>query len=222
LVKQIVVLGLGQFGMALARALAGRGVEVIAVDRRADRVNEAAEFCADAVRIDATEEDQIARLAPARRDVCVCAIGDENREASIVATALLKQLGAPRIIARATDPLHERILTAVGAHEVVNPERSYGERFAARLAQRGALDEVPIGDGVVLTEVVAPEVLVGHTLAAIGLPKRFRLVVVAIRRGREGSAQQTVLPSGDLRLEAGDVLLVVGAPGAAATMSERL
>lgn len=211
--EQALVVGLGQFGMALSRALVHNGLEVVAVDRRGDRVAEAATFVARALATDATDEDALARLAPSQRDVAVCAIGDDSREGSIVVTALLRQLGAPRVVARASDALHERILRLVGAHEVVNPERSYGERLALRLARRAIVDAIPLGDDLTLTEVLAPVALVARSLADLALPRRFRLTVVAVRRGAAGWSR-VLLPNAELVVEPGDVLVLVGPPGA--------
>ncbi|MBC7172273.1 MAG: TrkA family potassium uptake protein, partial [Polyangiaceae bacterium] len=127
--RQAIVIGLGQFGMAVARALSERRVEVLAIDLSEDRVRAVAPFVAEAAAFDATNEEALARTSPERRDLCVCAIGDESRESSIICTAMLRQMGAPRIVARANDPMHERILGLVGAHRVVNPEREYGQRI---------------------------------------------------------------------------------------------
>lgn len=212
--RQVLVVGLGQFGMALARALVENGEEVLAVDRNPNRVQLAADVVHEALAMDAMDEDELARLRPSTRDVCVCAIGDDSREASIVVTALLRQMGAPFLLARATDPLHERILKLVGAHEVLNPERVVGERLAARLSHRGVIDVTPLGDGVAITEVVTPRSLEGRTLVDAQLPKRFALTVVAVRRPH-GADTKVLLPTADLRLAPGDALVLVGTSAAA-------
>jgi trk system potassium uptake protein TrkA len=217
--KQSIVIGLGQFGMALARSLASRDVEVLAVDRREDRVKVAAGFAASAVCFDATDESALAQTSPGRRDVCVCAIGDEAREASIICTALLRQLGGRNVVARATDPLHERILELVGAHQVVNPERAFGERLATRLIHAGVLDEVPLGNDLVLTELRPSEPMVGRTLAELALPRRFEVTVVAVRRE---STRAVGAPLPNEPLGARDILIVVAPPGAVARLLERL
>lgn len=218
---QALVIGLGQFGIALARALVQNGVEVIAVDRREDRVQTAAAFVTEAVQSDAMNEADLARLAPERRDVCVVAIGEESREAAILVTALLRQVGARRVVARATDALHERILNLVGAHEVVQPERNFGERLAARLAFRGVVDILPLGDDLVITELNTPESFAGRALEELQLPRRFGLTVVAIRR-TEGGVGRLVLPTAGQPLRKDDILVLVGAPGAAQQLLEHV
>jgi trk system potassium uptake protein TrkA len=211
--RQVLVVGLGQFGMALARHLSARGVEVLAVDLREEAVAAAAAFAEEAVALDATDEEALARLAPAARDVCVCAIGQEAREASIVTTALLRQMGAKKLLARATDPLHERILKLVGAHEVINPEARIGERLAGRLARDGLLDLMPLGDELVISEIASPPAFAGRTLAQLKLPSRHGVTVIAIRRVAEGAGRY-LLPAPDVTLVGGDVLVTISTPGA--------
>ena len=218
--KQALVIGLGQFGMSLARALAQHGSEVLAVDTNEAHVNEIAPHVADAVLMDAMDEAALASLAPAQRDASICAIGDDNREASIVVTALLKQLGAPHIIARATDDLQARILGLIGAHEVINPERVFGERLAIRLAWRNVVNVLPLGDELVLTEIEVPEAFIGRTLAELQLPRRYSVTVSAVRR-RLSSGMKARIPDPHDPLQRGDILMLVSSESDARRMAEK-
>ena len=94
--QQILIIGLGHFGMSLARTLSEKGAEVLGVDVNKNLVEEAAAFVTEAVVIDATDEGELAQLEPGKRDLAVCAIGDDSKEASIICTALLRQMGTPR------------------------------------------------------------------------------------------------------------------------------
>lgn len=216
--KQIIVIGLGQFGSAVSRALAERGAEVLAVDISEERVSDAAAYATESVALDATDEDALAALAPDRRDVCLVAIGDDAREASIICTALLRQMGAPRVIARANEDVHARILTLVGAHEVVNPEREFGGGFASQLMHSGLRGEMQLGGGVLISEVEAPETFVGSTLFELRLPARFGVTVVALRRALDASV---ILPEAESVVNAGDILILVGRAGAVASMLDK-
>lgn len=216
--RQSIVIGLGQFGSALSKALAQQGSEVLAVDHNEAKIAEIAPHVADAVLMDAMDEEALASLAPDQRDVCVCAIGDENREGSIVVTALLKQYGAPWIIARATDNLHARILKLVGAHEVINPEKNIGERLAIRLAWQKVVDIMPLGGQLVLTEIETPESFCERTLAELELPKRFGVNVAAVRNGKNGD---TELPNPTTPLKKTDMLLLVSSEDAIRRLTER-
>ena len=204
--QQILIIGLGQFGMALARSLTEKGAEVIAVDRRKDLVEEASSYVADAMALDATDEEALAGLHPERRDACICAIGDDSKEASIICTALLRQMGAQRVVSRAGSALQKRILMLVGAHQVVNPEEEFGRRFANRLAYQHVVTDMPLSEDLHLTELNIPPSFVGRTLLDLGLPKRFGVVVVAVRRGKPS---RIIQPTPDDPLQAEDSLVVV-------------
>lgn len=217
--RQAIVIGLGQFGMSLARSLAQKEVEVLAVDRNDDLVRAAAAFVAEAVRFDATDEQQLARAAPERRDLSIVAIGNESREGSIICTALLRQMGAQRIIARSVDPLHDRILHLVGAHEVVNPEQAFGERFAAHLLYAGVIDEIRLGKDLSITELRVPRAFVGRTLIDLQLPNRYGLTVIALRRE---PVESVIVPNPSEPLVEGDILVVVGKLRAITELAERV
>lgn len=217
--KQAIVVGLGQFGMALARSLADKDVEVLAIDRREELVRSAAAFADEAIAVDATDERELARTSPERRDLCIVAIGDEARESSIIATALFRQMGAPLIVGRATDPLHGRILRLVGAHEVVNPERAFGERLAARLLYTGVIDEIPLGKDLSITELEVPAAFVGKNLKTLQLPRRYGVTVIALRRS---GMDDVLVPSADEPLRKGDIMVVVARRDAVAKLVERV
>ena len=216
--QQALVIGLGQFGMSVARALAARQVEVLAVDVDEVRVRHASTFVTEAACFDATDESSLARTSPERRNVCICSVGDEARDSSIICTALLKQMGARRVIARANDDLQARILTLVGADQVVNPEREFGERFANQILHAGIQGEMALGEGVLISEVKVPLAFVGNALGALKLPTRFGVTVVAIRKGDTGAI---VMPGPDSTLTDGDVMVVVAKERAVAQMMEK-
>ena len=204
--EQILIIGLGQFGMSLARTLSEKGAEVLAVDVKSALVEEAATFVAEAVLIDATDETELARLEPGKRDSAVCAIGDDSKESSIICTALLRQMGAPMVIARANDKMHHRILHLVGAHQVINPEQEFGKRFANRLLYRNIIVDTNLGEDLHLTEIRIQPGMIGKTLMELALPKRFGVMVVGIRRGEPAKVIQ---PSPNDYLQAEDNLIIV-------------
>jgi trk system potassium uptake protein TrkA len=186
--------------MALVEALAARKVDVLAVDRDPELVKSATRHTAEAVCFSAVDEDALGRAAPAKRDMAVCAIGTD-RENSIICTALLRQLGSPFVLARATDTVHERILRLVGAHEVVNPDQEFGRRLAKRLLFRGLLDAVPLGDDLSIVELRTPNPFVGKTLL------------------EEGT--RLVPPRADIPLDREDILVIVAPESEIERLAER-
>jgi trk system potassium uptake protein TrkA len=216
--QQAIVIGLGQFGTAVARTLADRGVEVLAIDSVEERVQAISPHVAEAMCFDATDYEALQRTSPDQRDVCLCAIGDDAKEASIICTALLRQSGCKRVIARANDDVHARILSLVGAHQVVNPERAFGERFASQIVHEGVKGEMLLGEGVLLSEVETPAAFVSKSLGELRLPSQFGVTVVAIRKHGSGAV---LLPDANTTLESSDVIVLVARQGAVAQMMEK-
>ncbi|PKL50579.1 MAG: TrkA family potassium uptake protein [Candidatus Riflebacteria bacterium HGW-Riflebacteria-2] len=204
--QQILIIGLGQFGMSLAATLTSKGAEVIAADIRKNLVEEASGFVTEALVLDATDETELARLEPGKRDATVCAIGDDSKEASIICTALLRQMGSPCVVARANNPMHQRILQLVGAHQIVNPEQEFGKRFANRLIYRQLIADMPLGDGLHLSEITVKDKMIGKTLIELALPKKYGIMVVAVRRGMPSTVFQ---PIPDEPLQENDNLVLV-------------
>ncbi len=208
MIGEYAVLGLGRFGWSVATTLARQGQSVLGVDADPALVQAISSEVDAAVRCDTTDEHSLAELHLERASCAVVAIGAEHKDASILTTALLRQAGVPRIIARATNDLHARVLLAVGAHEIVNPEKEMGERIARRLSRPSMLEHIPLGDGADLAELEVPEAFVGRTLVELDVRRRFDVSVVAIRRA--GKIHSYVLGMGPI--EAADVLVVIGPP----------
>ncbi len=177
---QVLIIGLGQFGMSLAKTLCDKGVEVIGADIDKDIVDEASAFIEDVICLDATDEISLSKLCPNERDIVICAIG--SREASILTTALLKQMGCENVIARATEKIHERILKAVGAKRVINPDEEYGKKYAYKILFHNVITDLS-SDDIQLVEISVQPFMVGKNLIELALPNRYGIIVAAIRKG---------------------------------------
>ncbi len=208
--QQFAVVGLGTFGRSVALNLARSGQAVLAVDRNQEEVAALAGELDAVVCVDATDEATLREIGVDRMACVVVAIGAESMEASILVTALLRQLGVPRIVARALTELHARVLHAVGAHEVVSPEAEMGLRLARQLAEPNVIARLELGTDAELAELAAPQSFVGKSLVELDVRRRFSVTVVALRRG--GSTHANL--GGSERIEAGDVMVAIGQPEA--------
>lgn len=205
---EFAVIGLGQFGRAVALSLVREGAAVLAIDQLEERA-QLVESEVDAVACaDATDERALNELGLERMSCVVVAMGARARETSILTTSLLRQRGIPRIISRAANELHARVLLAVGAHEVINPELQMGQRLARNLAHPTILEQIALDENTNLVEVATPEQFIGKSMNELDMKRRYGVSVIAIRRGGQ------VLPqvAGDERLARGDRLLIVGQP----------
>jgi trk system potassium uptake protein TrkA len=215
---QIAVFGLGQFGRAIAEGLARRGVEVMAVDENEELVDDVKDFVALAVALDSTDERALRAVGLDEVHTGIVTMGT-NTLASILTSALLKNLGVPRVIARSTTPLHERILRAVGVERVINVERDMGESLATSLAVGDVHRFFTLATGHSLVEIDAPDSLVGKTVEEAHLRQRHNINIVAIKRRRpdvDERGRRTFRETIDLvpkptdTLEEGDILILAG------------
>jgi trk system potassium uptake protein len=208
------VIGLGEFGSSAAVGLFRKGAEVIAVDANIDRVNSIKDEVSLAVRLDATHEDALKSHGLGEVDVLIAAIGN-NFEAQVLVVVHAKQQGIKKIVARATSPDHIRVLQAVGAHEVFNPEETAARWMVQRLLVQNISNYFELAEGFSVVEVNAPASIVGKTIEELNLRRRFRINLVAMKRTTIDSNGRAVeqfnpvpLPTDVLR--EGDVLALVG------------
>ena len=199
------VIGMGRFGRAVARSLVSDGQAVLCVDRDPGRLARVADEVDATARADTTDEQAVGALKLDRMSVVVVAIGSRATEASILTVAILRELGVPRIVARAFDERHGRLLLAIGASEVLNPEDEIGARLALRLARPSILDQFRLGDGT-LAEVEVPEAWVGTPLGELDPRGGWGITILAVRRREEVS----INPGPESLLESGDILVVLG------------
>ncbi|MBE6367603.1 MAG: TrkA family potassium uptake protein [Lentisphaerae bacterium] len=215
--KQIMIIGLGQFGMALAQTLSERGVEVLAVDIAQEKVDIAAQFVTHAAAVDVTDENALAKLLPAERDSVICAMGSAAKEAAIICTALLRQLGCKHIVARAGSAAYRRILFMVGAHEVIIPEQDFGRRFATHLLYHNMISDNDLTNELNLTEIKLPPAMVGKNLIELALPKKYGIIVAAVRHN--GVLNR---PDPEQALSEDDMLLIVSDENAIAKLLQEV
>ena len=203
--QQVMVIGLGRFGAALARELERLGHEVLAVDHDEAIVNDMAADVTHAVQLDASDEDALRSAGAADFRHAVVAISGIT-EPSIFATMALKRLGVRNVIAKAGSRLHGEILARVGADRVVYPERETGERLAHTFAVANVIDYLDVAPEFGIAKIRPPSSFVGKTLGEVDLRGRLSLTPVALRRDR----RVIVNPTRDERIEPGDELILVG------------
>jgi len=203
--EQVIVVGLGRFGGAVARELHRLGQEVLAVDANESIINDIAPEVTHAVQLDASDEHALRAAGAAEFGAAVVAMSSAV-EASIFATMALKRLGVPNVIAKASGALHGAILERIGADRVVYPEREAGVDVAHTFRLRNVVDYLDVAPGFGIAKIRAPAAFVGQTLRELDLAARFKVTPIALRRG----AAVTVNPHRDERLAEGDELVLIG------------
>lgn len=205
--RHVLVIGLEAFGRAVAEGVMQAGGEVLAVDTEMARVEAVRDRVTVAAHLDAIDEPGLEAVGVREVDVAVVAIRDDFAT-SVLAVALLRELGVGRVVARARDERERRILELVGATRTVMVEAEMGQRLARALVATDVLDAVALGGGVSLIQWTADERVIGRTPAQTDLATRWQLHLVAVRPA--GQERAEIPPAPDRAFAAGDVLVLLG------------
>lgn len=202
---KVAVFGLGRFGGSVATSLFEEGAEVLAVDADSDIVEQFKDRVSDARIFDGTIKANLEDQEVAHMDCVVVAIGDDF-ESSVLITQLCKELGIKNIICKALTEQQGKVLKSVGADKIVYPEEEMGERLAEHLLHESVVDFVELPDGFSLRKINLPKDWEAKTIGELELMKK-QMNLVQVER-KDG--QKCPLPTGDFRLETGDIMDVIG------------
>ena len=178
---QVAVIGLGTFGAKTAVRLFEKGAEVIAIDNKTELVDRIKDRVTHAVCIDVTEERSLRSIHISDVDVAIVAIGD-NIEMSILAVASLRKLGVGRVIARATNKLHDHVLREIGASEIVKVEEEMGEIIASKVVAPHVLQRYNFAAGYSIVELRPGKKYEGKTLVESQIRQTYGLNIVALQK----------------------------------------
>ena len=203
--KSYAIFGLGRYGLAVARELVAGGAEVLAIDRSESIVNSLAAEIPLCKCADVTDGDTLRQLDIGSFDTVIIAMAG-SLEATVLSTMLCKELGVKTVIAKCYNETHQKILSRVGADQVVFPETESGVRLAKNLLSAGFVDLLELSRDVSMVEVSVQPEWVGKSLMELNLRRKYGINIVAIREG--GTVSVTIDPEKPLSKEAR--LLVIG------------
>lgn len=192
--KTVLLIGLGRFGRHVARRLYDLDHQVLAVDSNEDCVNRVLSYVTSAQIGDSTNPAFLATLGVKEFDVCIVAIGDDF-QSSLETVALLKELGARKVIARAATGTQEKFLLRNGADEVVYPEKQLASWVAVRCTSDHMLDYIELDGDYSLYELAVPEQWEGKSLLEMDLRKKYGINVLGIRKN--GKLDMNVRPEAE-------------------------
>jgi len=202
--KQYIVVGLGRFGRAIAETLCQDGAEVLGVDCKMDMVERMRDELTQTIQMDAMDRDALETLGVQDFDIIFVTMGSDIRASGTI-VLLLKELGARRIIAKAHDEFHGRMLEKLGADQVLFPERDMGRRVAHSLISGNVIEFMELSTQYSMAEIRPKPEWIGRTLKELAMRSRMDINVVAIRNGDAVNA----MPQPETRINEGDVMLVV-------------
>lgn len=207
--KSVLLVGLGRFGRHIAMKLNDLNHQVMAIDNNEERVNAVLSFVTNAQIGDSTNGEFLSSLGIRNFDACIVAIGD-NFQNSLETASLLKELGAKKVIARASTGVQEKFLLRNGADEVVYPEKQLAAWTAIRCTSEYILDYIEIDNDYSIFELTVPAEWSGRTVVQLDLRKKYGINILGVRKN--GNLDMNVTP--DTVLGTGTSILVLGHPKA--------
>jgi trk system potassium uptake protein len=213
-----IIVGMGNFGGFLGTRLTELGHEVIGVDSSDVKIEQVKDKITHAIIMDATDTQTVKTLPYKEADAVIIAIG-ENVGASIMVTAIFKQLNVKRLISRSINDVHETVIKAIGVSEIVHPEEDSAERMAKRLQMKNVLDSLDLSDDYNVIEVKTPGRYVGMTLMQTNLRNEFKVSVITIIQevertnmfGNKSFIRKVAgVVTGNTKIQEGDILVLFG------------
>ena len=162
--KSFCIIGLGNFGKNLALTLAQNGNQVLVIDNVESDIDAIADHVTNAVCGDPTNEMVLRAAGVASYGCCVVCLGSDNMQESILVTLTLKELGIPKIVARASSEQHRKVLTKVGADMVVFPEKDMGRKLAYTLAKTDVFEFINFSKDHSIVELKTPRRWAGKAI----------------------------------------------------------
>ena len=203
--KSVLLIGLGHFGKHIAMKLNDLEHQILAVDLNEERIQEALPYVTEAQIGDSTNKEFLLSLGVRNFDVCIVTIGDDFQN-SLETVWLLKELGAEKVIARASREMQEKFLLRNGADEVVYPEKQLASWMAIRCTSEHILEYVELDDDYAILELEVPQIWDGKTIVELDIRRRYGINVLGVRD--HGKLNMDIKP--DMRLSAQQSILVVG------------
>ena len=203
--KSVLLIGLGRFGKNAAIKLHELGHQVMAIDEQENRVDEVLPYVTNAQIGDCTEEAFISSLGVRNFDLCLVAIGDDF-QSSLETTSLLKELGAPLVVSRASNDVHAKFLLRNGADDIVYPEKQLAAWTAIRYSSDHIMDYIELDGEYAIFEISVQESWVGHTIGQLDIRKKYHINIMAAKKS--GRLNMDVTP--DMVIASGDTMLVLG------------
>lgn len=183
--KTIAVLGLGKYGISLAKSMYEMGADVLVVDNNHDKLKDMDGYCTAAVCADLTNEDEVEMLGLKNMDIVAVAMAD-NLSASIMSVAVANELKVPLIVAKSSSDRMTSILKKIGADKVIVPEEYGGEQSARILASETFLDYFKVDENLCIVEMLPLQKWVGKNMVELNLRKNYKINVIAYMNHNTG------------------------------------
>lgn len=201
--EQIAIIGLGKFGMSVAKLLSKYDCDVLAIDDSESLIEEVVPYVTRAIKLNALDSEALKAVGIKNFDIAIVGIGD-NIEASLMITLTLKELGISKIIAKARDEKHTKLLEMLGVDKIVQPEIDSAARLVNTLTAKYVKEKMELSKDYCMIEIETPNIWKDKTFSELALRQKHSINVVCVKRNGE-----VEFPNANYKLKENDSLLVM-------------
>lgn len=205
--KSFLVIGLGRFGINLARTLTKEGHSVLGIDSSETVIQKFSTEIDNVMKLDATDSELLDTLGIPEFETVIVCIGEKYIQNSILTTLLVKEKGAKRIIAKAGTKVQGKVLSKVGADMIVFPEKDMGERIGKILSSNNVIDFLQLNSDISIYEMNTPDSMVGKNLIELNLRKKCGITVISVK---DEQGKVTIPPDVNYKFKSSDILTLIG------------
>jgi len=205
--NNIVVIGLGNFGFNVAKNLAEKGKNILAIDSDPEQVDRIKDYVSDSVIGDIKNKQFLKEFVDNTIEAAIISTG-ENTFASILAVHHLNELGVKNIIVKANDQTHGQILKVMGATEIIFPEKDIAEWWANRIAEPNLIEHLPLSEEYSIVEYACPDKFAGNTLKKLQLRSKYKILLIAVKDILNDDF--ILMPAADYVLKPDTILILMG------------
>ena len=203
--RSILIIGMGRFGHHLANNFLEHGNDVMVIDSDEKKIEDMAPYATSTKIGDCTNNEVLRSLGIGNFDIVFVCIGT-NFQSSLEITSLVKEMGAKRVISKATRDIQAKFLLRNGADEVIYPDKDIAEKFAARYSVNNVFDYIELAQGYAIYEIPPQKDWIGKSIRESNIAAKHRISIVGIRKA-DGSSR--ILPSADYIIAADEHLMVL-------------
>lgn len=202
--KSFAVIGMGRFGQSVVEELIKKDADVLVIDKDPERIAKMSKIATHAVTLDTTDANALKEVGISSIDHVVVAIGKEL-QSSILTTLILKELGVKKVTVKVQNEDHAKVVSKLGANEIIQPEQQSGKRLASKIVSDNVLDYIDLNESHSFIVVNATKKIVDSTVINLDVRNKFKINVVAIRRNGD-----IIIPTAEYVINLTDQLLLIG------------
>jgi len=203
--KSVAIFGLGRFGGTLVREFHKMRVDVIAVDRDEEKVNEYMNDATHIACVNATDETILKQLGVKNVDQAFVSFGGDL-QSSILVSLILKEIGVKEVWAKAKNDYHAKILEKIGVDRVIHPERDVAKKIVRKSFSNKMIEFIELSEMHSIVEIKATKKINNCSLEELDIRAKYGCTVIGIQRNGEF----IVSPSAKEVVHLNDLLMVMG------------